>query len=629
MQRQSALFLVLGLLFSLPVLAQSRFKSKEPGNVFLDNQAVRFSVGEGEGKIRVRVLDALGKVVQEKEYPEKNIALGKLPWGWYEIREGGEERGVSFAVVPNLRQKEEGWIGVDGALSWLVSEEQLSEAAEVARRVGVRWIRDRIRWGEVEQQKGRFVWGKYDKASQAQESKGLRVVQVFHDVPSWARADGDLQRFPDDLRDVFRFTREAGRHFGGRVRAWEIWNEADIPAFSKEPANEYAAFMKAAALGFREANSNLPLLQTSYALDSPRFAEILNANGTAAFYDIFNYHTYDAPNRISLHARAHAKHRTEAKAAHLPVWLTEAGIPRAVTGGSLSLEVQREQANYIAKSVVASRISGTARHFFFVLPHYLENNASYGLLNKDLTPQPGYAALAIAANILGNATYKGEIRYRQPGLHIHLFDDGTNDVLVAWTDKDEVHLPIPLTDKAKDRLNRMEIINAYGSPIPFKQTKEEPIPSLPLSPMPLYVALPRGIMVDVTANDQGEKTPKPESNRKRYEKAEVVLRLRPLEAKQSKEEEAYRISLNTAVQVEVQVYNFEGGTTQGTLQLHSESPNLKIARLSVAIDKLKGMDRQIITLPITLEKAERARMTAVFVAQNGERSSPTALDFIP
>lgn len=623
------LVLCLFLLSSCSVMAQSNFQSKEPGNIFLDKQPVLFSKGEGSGKVRVRVLDAFGKEIKQGEFAEKNILLGKLPWGWYEIREGDSTTGTSFAVVPAPRQKEEGWAALDVALSWLVPQEQYQDLAEIAHRAGVRWVRDRISWGEVEQNKGKFDWGKYDKAAQAQESRGLRVSQVFHDVPAWARTDGDRHRFPDDLRDVFRFTREAVKHFGGKVRAWEVWNEADIPAFSTEPASEYAAFLKAASLGIKKANEGTLVAQSSFALDSPLFASQLVANGTAAFYDIFNYHTYDDPRSYSLHAKAHAKYREDAKVTELPVWLTEAGVPRSEKEGPLSLNIQREQADYIAKSFVSSRLTGTSRHFFFILPHFLENNGSFGILNKDLTPQPGYAALAIVTNILGNATYKGEIRYRQPGLHIHVFDDGTNDVLVAWSDKDAVQLPLPLTENAKNRLNRLELISAYGSPLPITRTKEEPLPSILLSTMPVFLALPRGIMADVTAPFEKEKPAKP-TPRKRYDKAEIVLRLHPIEGKADKKEEAFHLERDRPTQLEIHIYNFGEGQFQGTIQIQSENPMLKLGRLSIAVDGLKGMERRVITVPVTWEgRGMRASVSAVAVAQNGERSSPAQIDLIP
>lgn len=623
--------LLISLLFCLPSLgnAQARFQSKEPGNIFLDNQPVRFSSGDGNGMVRVRVLDALGKEIKQGDFPEKSIVLGKLPWGWYEIREGESKQGTSFAVVPVPRQKEEGWAAVDVALSWVVPPSQTQEVAEIARRVGVKWVRDRIAWGDVEFNRGKFDWSKYDKASSALESRGLRVSQVFHDIPSWARADGDRHRFPDDLRDAFRFAHEAGRHFGGRVRVWEIWNEADIPGFSIEPASEYAAFLKAASLGLKKANDSTLVAQSALALDSPLFASQLVANGTSGYYDIFNYHTYDDPLSYTLHAGVHAKHREEAKATEYPVWLTEAGIPRPLKEGMLSPEVQREQANYVAKSFVLSRLTGTSRHFFFILPYFLENNASFGVLNRDLTPQPGFAALATVTNILGNATYKGEIRYRQPGLHIYVFDDGTNDVLVAWSDKEEVQLPLPLTDTAKNRLNKLEMINAYGSPIPINRTKEDSIPSIPLSPMPVFMALPRGLMTDVMAPVQKEKPIKP-TPRKKYEKGEIVLRLRPTEGKPEKKEEGFHFEKDRPSQIEVQVYNFGDGSFQGTIQLHSDSPNLKIGRVSIAVDSLRGMEKKVIMVPLTWEgKGTRASLSALAVSQSGERSSPAQIDLIP
>src|SRR5581483_11110499 len=99
---------------------------------------------------------------------------------------------------------------------------------------------------------------------------------------------------------------------------------------------------------------------------------------------------------------------------------------RAVDG-TLTPEDKRRQAEFIPKSYVESLAHGTDKHFFFVFPHYIENGVEFGTLTADLKPYPGYAALATLTDALGAAIYLGEIRFRQPGLHLHVFNNGEGE----------------------------------------------------------------------------------------------------------------------------------------------------------------------------------------------------------
>jgi hypothetical protein len=286
-----------------------------------------------------------------------------------------------------------------------------------------------------------------------------------------------------------------------------------------------------------------------------------------------------------------------------------------------------EQAKYVVKSYVESRRAGTAKHFFFILPPFVENGASFGALDSDLMPLPAYSALATAANFLGNATYKGEIRYRQPGLHIHVFDDGTNDILAGWTDKDDILLPLPLTDEARGKLRFAELINAFGSPIGLNTDKDK-IPTLPLSTLPVLLALPRGLMADVTA-PAGDATKKPELPKKKFERPEIVVRMRPLNGKSSKSDEAFKIPQGVSVALEVEVYNFGGSLSDAALRLTSDSAGVKLTRTSFPIERIREMERLVFKLEITLEAgASRAAVTGQIVGANGERSSPAVAHFV-
>jgi hypothetical protein len=629
MRKSSWIALGILIMASGQATAQPRWSSKEPGNVFLAGSPVRFRVIGTQKRLPVRVLDYRGQVVRQGQFPANNVNLGELPTGYYEIAAEGEtdSEGTAFVVVPNPRPRGEGRLAVDAALSWLIPRDRYEEGAELIRRAGFRWVRDRISWGEVEAQPGKYVWGRYEKSAQAQEKRGLRVYQVFHDVPKWARSDGAVQRFPDDLRTVYRFARAAAQKFRGKVKAWEVWNEADIPVFSTDVPAEYAAFLKAAYLGFKTGDSGALVLQTSMAHASGRFGEGLIANGTAAFYDLYNYHIYATPGEYEARAKTHREHLQKAGAAGRPIWLTEAGIPQKATNNTLTREQKRIQAEFIPRSYVASLLSGTEKHFFFVFPHYLENGVAFGVLDADLRPYPGYAALATLTDALGAARYRGSIRFRQPGLHLHVFDDGEQDVLIAWTDRDSVEIPLNLSPGGQRSAARAQVLDVVGSPSPLLRERGE-TPRLSISPSPVYLRMPRGAFVDAVEPLQPPGSLDRAVSRV-YGRPEIVVRLRIAESKPDKAEEALRVPTSRPLPLEVQVYNFGNRAFNGTITL-TAGTGLTLSRQAIVLKNVPPMGLRAEETTLTLASGTaRATLGAVAQDTDGARSSPTHLELLP
>jgi hypothetical protein len=605
--------------------AQVKFTTKAPGNVVFAGEAARFTAKGTGRRVVVQVMDYDGKTAKQGEFPANAIDLGVLPRGYYLLEYAapdGTSLQTPFVVVP--RPRPAGRTAIDAALSWLVPANRYEEGAELLRRAGFRWVRDRISWGEIEPTPGKYVWGRYDRSADAQSKRGLQVTQVFHTIPAWARADGATNRFPDDLRDVYRFAKAAAQRFRGRVKAWEVWNEADIPAFSIDPGCEYAAFLKAAYLGFKAGDSGLPVTQVSFALASERFGESLMENGAPAYYDIFNYHIYDIPGNYAARAAVHKRLLARSGVQGRPIWLTEAGIPLKAVNAILTPEDQRRQAEFIPKSYVESLAHGTDRHFFFVFPHYLENGVEFGALDADLKPYPGYAALATVTDALGEANYIREIRFRQPGLHLHLFDNGDGETLVAWSDTPGVTFPLPL-NPAK-RAAKAQVLNVVGAPL-SPETDAQGSLLLPLSPSPIYVILPRGAMTEPEAARANPSPAKKSASPPIYGLREIVVRLRLPDAKTDKDAQAYRVAAGQPAKLEAQVYNFGRRAFAGTV-LITPPDGWKLDRSELAVTNLPPMGRQVETLTLTPDASGKDRRLLRGVARraDGEQSSPVVVD---
>jgi len=439
--------------------------------LFTAGTAPRVKVAGRTGALDWTVTDYFGRETARGSVPAGGetaaFDLPTLGPGWYRVAcrdAAGAAARAELGVVLDRRGARlpaEGKVAGDAASAWLLprrtAEDFRAFAADVAR-AGIPWVRERLRWAEVEPEPGRFAWGRYDLAAQALAGAGIRICQVWHDSPGWSHPGDPEAPCPDDLREVYRFARAAASRFKGRIQAWEIWNEPDIH-FWRDLGDRYAGFLKAAALGLREGDARAVVLAGSLCSGDTAFARAVMAQGVLAYCDAFNWHSYKPPSEYVGELGEYRRLAASAGVDLPAPWITEAGIRRPGTMGAGGRELDdpalRDQARYVPRSVVRSLAAGNARHFFFVLPDYLERGTQFGARRPDGSPHPALVALSAAANLLGTAEYLG--RLPDERAEVHAFGAGRRTVLVLWADA-PVAVPVPTDRKS------IEVTDLFGAP---------------------------------------------------------------------------------------------------------------------------------------------------------------------
>jgi hypothetical protein len=110
--------------------------------------------------------------------------------------------------------------------------------------LGVRSLRVVLYWRDVapnadggrpqidETDPANYDWSRYDPLIEAANARGWPVLMtVSGPVPRWATKSGrDTVTRPSPAR-FQAFMTAVGRHYGGRVATWSIWNEPNLPKF--------------------------------------------------------------------------------------------------------------------------------------------------------------------------------------------------------------------------------------------------------------------------------------------------------------------------------------------------------------------------------------------------------------
>jgi hypothetical protein len=520
-----------------------------PGNLFLAGENVTLPApppGDGD---TWRVVDYEGRSVAEGRANAGPIELGRLPVGYYELRRtaGQVTNRVSIGVLEALRAPTPfgSPIDIDVAMAWFYPKDQMAGVANLCALAGMNRVRDRLSWPELEPRKGQFAsTDRYDWSVQAQSAAGLKVLEVDHLSPPWANPN--TKRFPLDLRDAFNFYRTLAQRWRTEIEAFEPWNEADIPMFGGHTGSEMASLQKAAWLGLKAGNPKIIACLNVFALHPQAQLRDLHENEAWPYFDTFNLHHYEA---FGAYPRLYADFR--AVSAGRPLWVTECSLPVKWQGDKLLQEPTPDdllvQSERVAVTYACAIHEGAQAVFYFILPHFVEGQTQFGLLRPDLTPRPGYMALAAAGRLLADAKPLGRLKAGSDSIQGFLFrakpDGRPADVLVTWS-KSEAAFELSQPPKACfDHLGRQRAGTGKV---------------LSLGRAPVYAVL--------AAGTQLQSAPAPAAPKKLPGKASpLVLQALLPEDRIVLEKSAYKIPAGPTASLPIFLYNFSPKPAHGKL----------------------------------------------------------------
>lgn len=338
---------------------------------------------------------------------------------------------------------------VDSAVSWLARPDAFVPAREDAvglvvsalSAAGLRHVRDRLKWGEIEKTRGNRDFAVYRENVHRLRGAGIGVIETFHDAPAWTRDSGRPGCLPRDLVALAEFCRASAETLGDGVEAWEFWNEEDV-GFAPEPAWDYAAALKAAAYGYRLGGAAKVLPGALCLPVRGAYDDTLYANGIAEVTDAINLHMYedlkDYPKWWRSVDDFIARNGLDGRS----VWITECGTRQdgdAEWSGDAgrrahSSAQERLQAEFALKSQVLHWMMGAERVYGFVFAAFSEEGGrrDWGYLRRDGSRKPVTGLLKAVLSRLGDARLLGQVE-AGPKTNAFLFAkaDGAK-VVLKW-----------------------------------------------------------------------------------------------------------------------------------------------------------------------------------------------------
>lgn len=317
------------------------------------------------------------------------------------------------------------------------------KAVVMAQEGGVRWARQQILWADVQpDEDGAYQWSKYDDLVDSYRRHGIDVIARLDWSPSWARQGfvSEVNNPPDAAHSVHyaTFAGAAARHFAGRVRFYQIWNEPNLRTeWGNEPADpvEYAALLAAAAKAIRRNDRHAvvisaPLAPTTEQLelggnmDDVDYLEALYASGAAEDFDILGANAFgmdrspdESPRSEELNMRRIELQREVMERngdADKPIWLGEYGWNAAPADMPANRLLWRRVDESVQAAWTVQGVDWAREHwpwsgvfsiwyFQYHRPAPDKPEAYFRMVDLDFTPRRLFDAVRVAAAGLATA----------------------------------------------------------------------------------------------------------------------------------------------------------------------------------------------------------------------------------
>ncbi|NOU65587.1 hypothetical protein GC096_16255 [Paenibacillus sp. LMG 31461] len=427
------------------------------GNIFYENDTKSFKINTDGDSIDWVYSDYWNNTVQSGSQAVSDgttlLTVNPGKKGWFNLVITAKQNGnviaskdTSFAVVSSfdLSQVADSHFSVQthAARTDLIAQDSAA-LIPIAKKMGVKYVRDALRWGDIED-----------------TTKGIYNFKSFHDDFMSRVAANDLKPYitlalynnfydegnaPTSLEGRMAFA-EYGKQVLSRypqIGQVEVWNEPDIPSFGKglsteaEKADFYFNLLKTSYEQIHPLFPNVKITGFVFGeLGSDSFLEALYQKGALNYMDEYSFHSYtrnpeDFVKDINRHRNMMKMYNNNQT---IPINLSETGF------SNFNFD-EHVQANYVARRIVTALANGIEKINIYNLQNKStvpnEFEGTFGLIRNPedakgaYVPKPAYAAYATMTRELTGADFQ-ITEDVGPGVYSHKFHNATEDIRVMY-----------------------------------------------------------------------------------------------------------------------------------------------------------------------------------------------------
>ncbi|MBI4319867.1 MAG: hypothetical protein HY675_15365 [Chloroflexi bacterium] len=114
-----------------------------------------------------------------------------------------------------------------GMQAHLIGQDQ-PRVMQMLRGAGFSWMKQQIRWTDIEGSKGAYNWGITDSMVANAQAQGVNLLFSVVAAPGWATGNNPVAGPPSNYDELAGFMGALASRYRGRVQAYEVWNEQNL-----------------------------------------------------------------------------------------------------------------------------------------------------------------------------------------------------------------------------------------------------------------------------------------------------------------------------------------------------------------------------------------------------------------
>ena len=207
---------------------------------------------------------------------------------------------------------------------------KLEQAADLLKELGVAIVRVDFLWSDIEPSPGIFKFQKYDEIVNILANRNIAVLAILDYNPSWINNAWNSR---PDFKLYINYAKTVVRHFKGKVKYWEIWNEPDSPAYwqPQDYLLSYVKLLKQVYPAIKKEDPSCYVLNGGVA--NPFSVKLLYKYGAKDYFDILNVHIFADPYSSEFPSYIRSVYKGIVKTMdkygdfNKKIWVTEIGCP--------------------------------------------------------------------------------------------------------------------------------------------------------------------------------------------------------------------------------------------------------------------------------------------------------------
>jgi len=383
------------------------------------------------------------------------------------------------------------------------------EALELIHDAGISYLRDDIRWSQVEQTRHVYaIPDEYDHFVDEALRNGVQPLLIL----CYGNKLYDNGLYPTSQAAVEAFARFAEfvvRHFKNRVQYYEVWNEWNVGTgvaddiFYGDPV-PYVALLKKVYLRLKPLDPEITIIGGVISGNGIRngWMEAACKSGLLNYLDGISFHPYcyGAPGGERLpetglmsRIRQNDEIIRRYQKRNTPVFLTEVGWP---THEGQNGSSPQDEARFLARSFLMVRTLPFVKGLWwydFSDDGFDRNDpeANFGIVTHNLTQKPAYLAMRDVCRLFAEAQYSGQLD-ANPNIRIMKFTRVSGEVSwVVWSIDDPEDWEVTFTKILRNQWDFAPALTTQiGGPeteSKWEQKDGQATISVKLSGMPLVI----------------------------------------------------------------------------------------------------------------------------------------------